>query len=1041
MSKITEIKAALKFYDAPGRRQYLNPKERIALRGLCVEARLPVPMWLRNAKPEHEIENTVDAILKGEYRFDIGGKSISDRVASILKALPRKLTPDIGEDRKPVARPGSRGGKGYYDDKGKWQYGIKPMPRVKKQEKAAGTAKGQAPFNDEKADEIINLLRQNKAKLYGKIGDLFLDPKLRALYKDVLDVKVWGYDGETWARQKGQHALGGYVLQSTKHPLAGAILLPTNNKKTQERIVGILLEEAAHAMRDRKGRAEYHPHGRAEQGELDVTGYENDPSEMSADKMVEHAKQIITAALLNRNASKGKGKVKQPKELPATISINGVQRSTQNSNGQPIHPTIEGIKKFWEWFGDSKVVDKGGEPKVVYHGTPNAGFKEFHPETHFTTNPEYASHYTERSASSIQYKQAANAKGVYPTYLKITKPFDTRNANSRNIFQNEYEAYYSPNLTERNMVDWMEVGDLSEWLKENHPEYDGIYADEGGIGGYGGKVVSRGVSIVPFSPTQIKSATGNAGTFDANDPDITKSLSDRVLEILKAGPTGYKLHGRRKWHGLDVSIENRKGSVRTGTDDDGHEWRTKLDFPYGYIRMTDAVDGDHLDCFIGPESEAKKVYVVHQKDPETGEFDEDKCMLDFASRKAAIKAYKSQYNRPGYLQSVTTFTVDKFIEKITNARGGIKKIGEKTLQKSITERIMSIIKGRKYPIGHVSTHKDGTRWRKVGEPSKWEPIEGGAKATTVPAIPRNISNSEIKKRRKYGIPLDATGVEYLIGDRNRKASYIDSKGRKQTKYSKRHVDAAKKRKFRRMRRFSKVLPTVRRRISKDMISSEMTEVKAAATVVAIIDTTHIRRGTEKYAERNQTYGASTLLKKHVKINGSKVTFDFAGKKGVRFVKTFDNPALASVLSEYMKLPGDQLIQYNKNGEISPLPSYKVNAYLKPYKITPKDFRTFAATRIFIEEASVLDGPNTTVRKKSLALAIERTASALNNTPGVCKNSYVDPLVMQAFMEGEDMGKAYIAKAIEGGYWRALSGKEDKFRAFLNEIAQKYGIEE
>ena len=54
-----------------------------------------------------------------------------------------------------------------------------------------------------------------------------------------------------------------------------------------------------------------------------------------------------------------------------TIMVDGVERSTRNSNGQLIHPTKQGIENFWRWFGDSKVVDDDGKPLVVYHYTPN----------------------------------------------------------------------------------------------------------------------------------------------------------------------------------------------------------------------------------------------------------------------------------------------------------------------------------------------------------------------------------------------------------------------------------------------------------------------------------------------------------------------------------------------------------------------------------------------------------------------------------------------------------------------------------------------
>ena len=63
--------------------------------------------------------------------------------------------------------------------------------------------------------------------------------------------------------------------------------------------------------------------------------------------------------------------------------------------------------------------------------------------------------------------------------------------------------------------------------------------------------------------------------------------------------SGHKLQGRATFRGLNISIENRKGSVRRGVDSDGHEWATKMNYDYGYIRGTEGVDGDHLDCYLG----------------------------------------------------------------------------------------------------------------------------------------------------------------------------------------------------------------------------------------------------------------------------------------------------------------------------------------------------------------------------------------------------------------------------------------------------------
>lgn len=65
--------------------------------------------------------------------------------------------------------------------------------------------------------------------------------------------------------------------------------------------------------------------------------------------------------------------------------------------------------------------------------------------------------------------------------------------------------------------------------------------------------------------------------------------------------SGHKLSYRTKYQGMDISIENRKGSIRRGTASDGTKWETKMTWPYGYIRGTEGTDGDHVDC-VSPET-------------------------------------------------------------------------------------------------------------------------------------------------------------------------------------------------------------------------------------------------------------------------------------------------------------------------------------------------------------------------------------------------------------------------------------------------------
>jgi hypothetical protein len=138
--------------------------------------------------------------------------------------------------------------------------------------------------------------------------------------------------------------------------------------------------------------------------------------------------------------------------------------------------------------------------------------------------------------------------------------------------------------------------------------------------------------------------------------------------------SGHKLQGRTRIQGMDISIENKKGSVRSGTDKDGHEWHTKMNFSYGYIRGTVGKDKDHLDCYLGPNPDSNMVFIVHQNDPLTGAYDEDKVMLGFDSMEEAKEAYLSQYDRPGFLGDIDTMDIDTFKEKAFDKKNKGKKL-------------------------------------------------------------------------------------------------------------------------------------------------------------------------------------------------------------------------------------------------------------------------------------------------------------------------------------------------------------------------------
>lgn len=135
--------------------------------------------------------------------------------------------------------------------------------------------------------------------------------------------------------------------------------------------------------------------------------------------------------------------------------------------------------------------------------------------------------------------------------------------------------------------------------------------------------------------------------------------------------------------GFDISIEQPKGSVRSGKDASGKEWSVTMNNTYGYIRGTEGVDGDHIDVFLSDSPASGRVYVVDQV-KDDGSFDEHKVMYGFNSEEEAKAAYLSNYS-PGWkgLGNITEVSKDDFKKWIDSSKRKTKpfadyKIANKT---------------------------------------------------------------------------------------------------------------------------------------------------------------------------------------------------------------------------------------------------------------------------------------------------------------------------------------------------------------------------
>ena len=193
------------------------------------------------------------------------------------------------------------------------------------------------------------------------------------------------------------------------------------------------------------------------------------------------------------------------------------------------------------FFKDSKVRDEDGNLMKMYHGSPNGHITEFRPGTYFTKDKKYANGYQNPEASYISlssFKEVNDPK-TYEVYINSKNPFTLNDSRARDIYLNEFvkggnslylDPYSDHTDTIKSMreIDWMEGEGFREWLRENHPEYDSLYLDEGGDGGYGEKTIDKGISLVMTKPEQIK-YTDNLSPTDS--PDMRYKLGAKMQEL------------------------------------------------------------------------------------------------------------------------------------------------------------------------------------------------------------------------------------------------------------------------------------------------------------------------------------------------------------------------------------------------------------------------------------------------------------------------------------------------------------------------------
>ena len=235
----------------------------------------------------------------------------------------------------------------------------------------------------------------------------------------------------------------------------------------------------------------------------------------------------------------------------------------------------------------------------------------------------------------------------------------------------------------------------------------------------------------------------------------------------------------------------------------------------------------------------------------------------------------------------------------------------------------------------------------------------------------------------------------------------DTAGRWQYLYHPSHTRTQELRKFRRITKFAKAIPTMRATVARHLRQPGLTRERVLAAVLRILSTCYMRPGSEVYASEHGSYGIATLRRKHVTVKGETIEFDFPGKSGVRQQRQLRDRQVARVVRETIKLPGYNVFKY-ENGDGKPVVVTRrhINEYIKEVmgsSFSAKDFRTWAGTLVCacaLARDGVEIAEKKTARNKRIVAAIKETAEVLGNTPAVCRGSYVCPEIISSFEKGQ-----------------------------------------
>jgi DNA topoisomerase-1 len=311
---------------------------------------------------------------------------------------------------------------------------------------------------------------------------------------------------------------------------------------------------------------------------------------------------------------------------------------------------------------------------------------------------------------------------------------------------------------------------------------------------------------------------------------------------------------------------------------------------------------------------------------------------------------------------------------------------------------------------------------------------------------RRITEEEVMTRiRELGIPPaweDVWICPYPMG--HLQATGTDAAGRKQYLYHPEWRARRDAEKFDDMARFARALPALRESVAADLEGAELTRGNVLALAVRLLDRGFFRIGSEEYTVQNESYGLATMRKEHVTVGrDGEMVFDYPAKSGVRRVQAVVDPAAAEIVDRLRRRRGggNELLAFKDGRRWRDIRSEDINAYLKEATgddFSAKDFRTWNAT-LLAAVALAVSGEvagSKTGRKRAITRAVKEVAGYLGNTPAVCRASYIDPRVFDAYQGGLIIARPVLEEATDAGPGQLAIHQRELEEAVLDLIDER-----